>query len=116
MRHLMAWFEGQDNDPDSSISHITKAVASLVVLRDAVMCGTWVDDRPPKTADGWIEDLNAKVAALLEKYPEPVAPFTAVDLSWSDKPEEKNKETQNPRTSKPTPVSRGGAFLRFTSP
>jgi len=89
MRHVTGWWEGQDNDPDSGISHITKAIASLVVLRDAMMRGNWADDRPPKMAEGWIEELNAKTAALLEKYPEPVAPYTAVDLSWSEKPEEK---------------------------
>jgi len=75
-RHMPAWWEGEDIDPDSQLSHITKAIASLVVLRDAMMRGNWVDDRPPKSADGWLDPLNKKVIALLEKYPEPKAAFT----------------------------------------
>jgi hypothetical protein len=79
MRHMMSWWEGQDNDPDSGISHVTKAIASLVVLRDAMIRGTWVDDRPPRTPDGWIEDLNKKAAALLEKYPDPAPAYTEAE-------------------------------------
>jgi Domain of unknown function (DUF5664) len=78
-RHMPAWWEGQDNDPDSGISHVTKAIASLVVLRDAMIRGTWVDDRPPRTPDGWIEDLNKKAAALLEKYPDPAPAYTEAE-------------------------------------
>ncbi len=77
-RHLGAWWEGQDIDPDSGLSHITKAIAGLMVLRDSMLQGNWVDDRPPKTADAetWIADLNAKAKALLEKYPNPMPAHT----------------------------------------
>lgn len=74
-RHTQAWWEGEDLDPVSGVSHITKAIASLVVLRDAMIQGNWVDDRPPPSPPGWLESLNDKVAALLEKYPDPVAPY-----------------------------------------
>lgn len=37
MRHMCAWWEGEDDDPDSGISHVTKALACLVVLRDAMI-------------------------------------------------------------------------------
>ncbi len=76
LRHLMAWYEGEDTDPDSGLSHITKAIACLVVLRDAMRRDMWVDDRPPRCADGWIAELNAAVAALNDRYPEPAAPHT----------------------------------------
>lgn len=76
-RHLGAWWEGQDIDPDSGISHITKAIAGLVVLRDSMMRGNWVDDRPPRVLDEeWMTKLNAKVKELLAKYPNPLAPWT----------------------------------------
>ena len=76
-RHMEDWWEGQDIDPASGLSHITKAIASLVVLRDSMLQGNWVDDRPPAaTNPKWSEDLNAKAKALLEKYPHPVAAFT----------------------------------------
>src|SRR5688572_29793649 len=54
MRHMMRWFEGEDIDPDSGLSHITKAIASLVVLRDAQMQGKVAfDDRPPAADPAW---------------------------------------------------------------
>ena len=49
-RHLSAWNYGQDIDPDSGLSHITKAIATLTVLRDSMIQGNWTDDRPPKGA------------------------------------------------------------------
>lgn len=67
MRHLMAWWEGQDVDPDSGLSHITKAIASLVVLRDAMIQGVVTDDRPPRSKDFYVE-LNKLTGDILDKY------------------------------------------------
>jgi hypothetical protein len=74
-RHLMCWFEGEDLDPDSGLSHITKAITSLIVLRDAMLCNNWRDDRPIRPPNGWFEDNTAQFKALYEKYPEPKARF-----------------------------------------
>lgn len=79
-RHMPLWWEGEDIDPDSGLSHITKAIASLTVLRDAMIRGTWVDDRPPKTKSGWMTGLDKKVVELLERYPEPKQAFTETKL------------------------------------
>lgn len=49
MRHLSDWFEGEDIDPDSGLSHVTKAIAGLLVLRDAMEGGNITDDRPTNT-------------------------------------------------------------------
>jgi hypothetical protein len=69
-RHLDAWQEGDDNDPDAcNISHITKAIAGLVVLRDAQIHGKMIDTRPIGTA-GFIRVLNKKVEEIAEKYPD----------------------------------------------
>lgn len=57
-RHLTAWIEGEDIDPDSGLSHLTKAMASLAVLRDAMICGTMMDDRPPSPPADFIAGLN----------------------------------------------------------
>lgn len=77
MRHLMDWWEGEDVDPDSGLSHITKALTCLCVLRDSMIMGNWKDDRPirlPKGLD--ILTLNEKAAEIIKKYPECKAPFT----------------------------------------
>lgn len=78
LRHLTAWWEGEDIDPKSGLSHITKAMSGLHVLRDAQIRGMVNDDRPPAT-DGFIEALNAKAAMLIEMYPEPLDAVTSVD-------------------------------------
>lgn len=68
-RHLCAWFEREDVDEDSGLNHVVKAIATLVVLRDSMIRGKMVDDRPPGTT-GFIDDLNKKCTALNGKYPD----------------------------------------------
>jgi dATP/dGTP diphosphohydrolase len=79
LRHLLAFWEGQDIDPDSGLPHIVKAMACCVVLRDSQIQGNWVDDRPPPTPGDWVRVLNQKAAVLLEKYPNPEPAFTALN-------------------------------------
>jgi hypothetical protein len=66
MRHLMAFWEGEDIDPDSGVHHISKAIAGLIVLRDAQMGCTARDDRPPKRTPGWLADVQRRVAWVAE--------------------------------------------------
>lgn len=77
-RHMAAWWEGEDIDEDSGLNHITKAIATLVVLRDAMIQGNWVDDRPPASPKGWLKALNDKVKEITLKYPNAVEPYTEV--------------------------------------
>ncbi len=80
LRHLMADWEGEDIDPDSGVSHIVKAIACLVVLRDAQLMGSYTDDRPLKHPAGLnLEELNARAAHLIDKYPNCTTPFTEVN-------------------------------------
>lgn len=67
MRHLMAWWEGQDLDPDSGMSHITKAITSLVVLRDAMIQGKCEDDRAPRSAEFYTA-LNTMAGEIIDKH------------------------------------------------
>ncbi len=79
MRHLMEWWEGEDIDPDSGLSHITKALTTLSVLRDSMLMGNWKDDRPIQLPDGLnLADLNKKAAVIIEKYPDSKEPYTQV--------------------------------------
>ena len=68
--HLLDYWECQDIDPDSNLHHITKAIASLYVLRDAQMMNMCEDDRPPKSdVEGDKTRLQAVVDELFTKYP-----------------------------------------------
>lgn len=69
MRHLMAWWEGEDLDPDSAaqLSHITKAIASLTVLRDAMMQDMVTDDRPPQGVR-FVARLNAEAGKIIDQH------------------------------------------------
>jgi len=67
MRHIMAWWEGEDIDPASGLPHVVKALSTLVVLRDAQRNGMVNDDRPPISPIDY-DDLNAKTAAIIEMH------------------------------------------------
>lgn len=86
-RHMSAWYEGEDIDPASGIHHVSKAIAGLMVLRDAQIRDMCVDDRPPKTPDGWQTSLNDVITTIFEKYPESVPAFTELNTN--------NKEQSN---------------------
>ena len=78
-RHLfLQWWEGEDIDEDSGLNHVIKAIASLVVLRDSMIMGNWIDDRPIKHPTNSTKDLNELASGLVDKYPEPIPPFTHV--------------------------------------
>ena len=100
-RHMALWWEGEDEDPDTcelsetdtgfyngegkpvvpgtGLSHITKAIAGLYVIRDAMIQGKFIDDRPPRSPRGWQTAHNKKVKALLKKYPTAVPPYIEGD-------------------------------------
>lgn len=84
LRHAMAWYEGEDIDPKSGLSHLVKAIASLIVLRDAQFQGMLVDDRPPETPPGWIEHCNEIAASLIRECKNPVDPIIARPCFYPD--------------------------------
>lgn len=63
--HLMDWWEGQDIDVESGLSHVTKALSSLVVLRDAMLQGMLTDDRPPRSKV-FKADFNDKASSIID--------------------------------------------------
>lgn len=72
MRHLTAWWEGEDIDPASQIHHISKVMSCLAVLRDCQMQTEngapidYKDDRPPKSAVP-MSKLEDQFKAMLER-------------------------------------------------
>lgn len=68
--HIDQWWEGEDIDEESGLNHITKAIASLAVMRDAMIHRKFVDDRPPKTDIGELRaDLQVAVDGIFKRIP-----------------------------------------------
>ena len=57
-RHLLQWFDGQDDDPESGISHLAHARACLGILLDALATEHLVDDRPTPGASAALIQLT----------------------------------------------------------
>jgi len=58
MRHILAWFDGEELARDSKAPHLGHAKACLGILADAIETGSLIDDRPP----------NGQAGDLLEKW------------------------------------------------
>ncbi len=69
-RHIRSWWEGEDMDPDTGgrVHHITKAIATLTVLRDAMIRGLVEDDRPPASDPKFFEELNRLAAEIIDLH------------------------------------------------
>jgi hypothetical protein len=80
LRHLMAWWEGEDIDPESGVHHVGKTLSCLAVLRDAQMNDMIIDDRPPVPRMGWMARTLEIVRQIQERNPDPLDPFTQKQL------------------------------------
>ena len=79
MHHIMNWWEGGDEDPDPNcpLHELIKAMANLVILRDAMLNGTLVDDRPLRLPNGLDMDrLNDLTKTIKESTTKRTAPYT----------------------------------------
>lgn len=79
-RHLKAFKEGEDIDPESGVHHIIKAIACLFVIRDSMLMNNFEDDRPiryPNNLD--INQFNKQASIIIEKYPNCAKPFLEKD-------------------------------------
>lgn len=64
-RHLDAWFEGEDIDPDSGLPHLAHALACIAIIVDARAAGKLNDDRMfPGGHRNLIDELTPHVARL----------------------------------------------------
>ncbi len=86
-RHMAKCWEGEDIDPDSGLSHVTKAIATLFVLRDAMIQGMLNDDRPPKAPAGFFTRLEDACKAVIAKYPDCKEPFTEIGQKTGQVPD-----------------------------
>ena len=69
-RHLQAWFEGEQADPDSGLPHLCHALACLAIIVDAEASGKLTDDRMYQ-GHGYRQAINGMtghVERLREKH------------------------------------------------
>lgn len=60
LRHLMAWWDGEQIASDSKLPHLAHALACLALLVEGTEVGNLVDDRP----------INGVASKVMEKYNE----------------------------------------------
>jgi len=81
-RHLNAWFEGEENDPDSGVPHLAHALACLAIIVDAQAAGKLNDDRQHKGGyRALINELTGHVGRLKEMHADKTPKhFTIADM------------------------------------
>lgn len=68
-RHLSAWENGEECDPDDGVPHLAAALACINIVVDARACGKLTDDRPPAANLRQLAlDLTPHVARLKELH------------------------------------------------
>ncbi len=73
-RHMGAWFEGEDIDPDSGLPHLAHALASLAIIVDSIANGSFNDDRMypggyRQLMDSLVPDVTRLKAQYAERTP-----------------------------------------------
>lgn len=63
-RHIDRYWNGQTRDPVTKTHELGLAIAGLMVLLDAEMCGKLIDSRPTAIPDGWIDAMEPRVALV----------------------------------------------------
>ncbi len=68
-RHLNAWFEGEEHDPDSGLPHLAHALACLAILVEAKVQGNLQDDRQfPTKYREMVTELTPHVQRVKERH------------------------------------------------
>lgn len=52
LRHITAWQDGQNNDPETGLSHLAHAITDLMFLLEYSRTGAGVDDREGRLGRG----------------------------------------------------------------
>lgn len=68
-RHLNAWFEGEECDPDDGVPHLSAVLACLAILVDARAMGQLVDDRQCRGGyHSFVQEMTSHVARLKKHH------------------------------------------------
>lgn len=107
LRHLFSWLSGEDNDPESGMSHIDHALCCLMFLTAHIKSGLGKDDRacklltegradipaahvPKHKKRGWFvtyADTGADVRARTGHEPGPYVSRDIADIARKDRAE-----------------------------
>lgn len=69
LRHINFWLEGEDEDPESGISHLGHVLACIAIVVDAWASGRLVDDRKVNgNARQFATQMTPLVAKLQERH------------------------------------------------
>ncbi len=60
MRHLTAWWEGEDNDPESGLPHIYHAAANIAMLVEFIDKNKGRDNRLYLQERKWLQEREKK--------------------------------------------------------
>lgn len=65
-RHVKLWEDGEDFAPDSGVHHLAHAAATLLIILDALACGSLIDNRaaPGKSAETMAALMRRRVEKL----------------------------------------------------
>ena len=63
LRHMAAWFDGEDNDPESGLPHLGHAMCNLVMLSTFARTYREGDDRPARWLGASVEEVAFRVVA-----------------------------------------------------
>ena len=110
MRHMQAWFEGEETAGDSGVHHLGHALACCAILLDAQETGNLVDDRPPN-GEGvreLMKRLNETIMARSETRQDQQAQQAQRDLSWEQTLSDLENQVET------APVSKGPKFRRVS--
>jgi hypothetical protein len=86
IRHMNQWLAGEDIDPDSGLPHISKAIAGLIILRDAQHHECSIDTRrAPQNIDlvyiaSMMTQIDERYPVAVEDKPTQYPPITADDV------------------------------------
>ena len=75
LRHMAAWFNGEDNDPESGLPHLGHAMCNLVMLSTFARTYREGDDRPVQ----WLNVDPAKALDMVS-MPPPAEPMPTDEL------------------------------------
>jgi hypothetical protein len=78
MRHLLAYIDGQDADPESGLEHLAHIMACCALVLDAKAMGKLNDDRKTGPAPRY---LKAAAAGMTLPPPPPLSPLTVTAQS-----------------------------------